>query len=673
MQTEASTTRVEAPDLPRGCLVVGVTGHRSTHPSFPADSGLLDQVLRDIFDRIDGAASGIVTPAGISCGCTTRLVTLLADGTDHHAALLALDRGWDLVTPLPFGRALNAAVNARASTVEEARAMLASRPPADPATADSAARIEALAGRARLFEMADADEEISELLLASLGQAGGPNALERLQLALAERASLAGRVLVEQSDIVIAVWDGQAVESVGGTGHTVAAAVGSGVPVVWIDPAAPQGWRVFATPEALAAGIGNNAETCPAATDALQQAIEATLALPDEQGSGRFGGITAISDECWRAESWWVAHAYRRIETVFGQKGWSGLFVRLRETYESPQQIGTGSGKGLLAALAALPGGDGTLPDKVEREILRRFAWTNGIATHLADRYRSGMVLNFVMGAAAIIVGTLYLPLTDASHKWIFTAIEMALLLAIIWNTARGQKRRLHGRWFETRRAAEYLRHSPFLIALGISRARGRWPEGGNCPWPEWYVRHSLGAIGLPQLRIDKAYLRAVLELLRDHHVVPQRDYHIVKAARLRRVHHRLDGLSERSFGIAVAIVGLYLVLALASATGLLDAAVLAGMAKWFTVAAVALPTIGGAIAAIRYFADFDRFSAISAATAGQLAQVAERIDHLLGAPDRQIDFGRVARLMRDADDIVFGEVQAWQAVFSGKRTTIPA
>ncbi|WP_435418511.1 hypothetical protein WAB17_02740 [Parerythrobacter aurantius] len=652
---------------------MGVTGHRSTHPSFPADTGPLDRVLTDILKRIDEAASGIPTPAGQSCGCTTRLVTLLADGTDHHAAMLALERGWDLVTPLPFGRGLNAAINAPARTIEDARALLAGRRPSDPDTGRRAEAIDALAARARTFEMADRDEEITELLLASFAAPDDRSLLDRLQLVSAQRAALAGKVLVQQSDIVIAVWDGKAVESVGGTGHTVASAVELGVPVVWIDPVHPAQWQVYATPEELAAGIGRAGEGRPCGSEDLSDAVQTVLSLPDWEGRGRHGGIAAIDPECWQDESWWAAHAYRRIEAVFGKPGWAGITQRLRERYERPSEIGAGSGLALLVALEGIPGGDPELPRRVEAEVMRRFAWTNGIATHLADRYRSGMVRNFLMGAAAIIVGTLYLPLTGPEHKWVFAAIELALLVGIIANTSRGQKLRWHGRWFETRRAAEYLRHSPYLLALGTARARGRWPDGGGSPWPEWYVRHALGAIGLPQVRIDKAYLRSALVLLRDHHVVPQRDYHIEKSSRLSRVHHRLDHLSENSFAIAVGVVGVYLLLALVESFGWIAEPALFSVAKWFTVIAVALPTIGGAIAAIRYFGDFDRFSDISAATAGQLARVADRIDHLLSAPDRQLEFARVARIFEDADDIVFHEVQAWQAVFSGKRTTIPA
>lgn len=656
---------VEAPPLPDPCFVVGVTGHRSSHPSYPDEVVGLSSVIEDILARIDSALATV----NDACTCTTTLVTLLADGTDHLAANGALERGWRLMTPLPFGQRLNAAINAHASTLADARAILDGAGVADSATADRVEAIASFAGKARLFEMADEDRAIAQMLLASLDQPDDRAALEKFQLASARRAALAGSILVEQADLVVAVWDGQSVDSVGGTGHTVAAALQAGCPVVWIDPARPEEWRVFRSAEALAASRPDSENAPGVLTECVHQAV----GLEPADAGDRFAGLDTIGPECWRSQSSILSHVYRRIEVLFGHASWRRKLASLRDTYETPDLIGEGSQKRLLNALATLPGADADLPVRIEREVLRRFAWTDAISAHLADRYRSGMVLNFIMGAAAIIIGTLYLPLVDVSQKWIFAALELFLLVAIIANTASGLRHRLHGRWFETRRAAEYLRHSPFLLAIGIARPPGHWPRGVKSWWPEWYVRHSLRAVGLPEVRVDNAYLRGMLEFLRDHHVLPQRGYHQGKSKRLNRVHHKLDKVSEYSFAAAVAVVSLYLILAALAAMGTLDAGWLKKAAKWFTVAAVALPTIGGAIAAIRYFADFERFAEISEITARRLDDVAQRIDALLAAPAERLDFGRVARVVHDTDDIVFAEIQAWQAVFSGKRTTIPA
>lgn len=670
MQANSEASSGIAPPLPQACLVVGVTGHRTTHPSFPESPTSLDAVIDGILDQIDSVVATIETPSGGACSCTTRMITLLADGADHHAAMHALERGWELVTPLPFGRALNSAINSGARTVADAEAILAGEVAPDDETAARVAAIEALAHKARLFELAEQDAAISRLLLAALAT-DDPHSHEheRLRVATSRRASMAGSLLVEQADILIAVWDGESVDSVGGTGHTVAAALSLGVPVVWIHPQRPEQWQVYHTAEEMAAG---SEEARPAA-DQLERQVRNALALDPPPTKGRFAGIDAIGPESWRDHSSAASHVYRRTEAFFGAKRWSDRLASLRQRYERPDEIGAGSGKPLLDAVSALPGQDPELAGKIESEILRRFAWSDGISSSLADRYRSGMVLNFILGAAAIIVGTLYLPLTTPDQKWIFAGIELALLLAIVANTARGQKRRLHGRWFESRRAAEYLRHSPFLVTLGVARAAGRWPLGVSSWWPEWYVRHTLSGIGLPQIRVGTAYLRGVLELLRDHHVDPQRAYHRFKSGRLAHVHHSLDGLSEYSFAAAVFFVGLYLALAAMAALGVIDGYLVEKSSKWFTVIAVALPTIGGAIAAIRYFADFERFAEISEATAGELDHIADRIDALLAAPPERLDFAQVAQIVHDTDDIVFSEIENWQAVFSGKRTTIPA
>jgi hypothetical protein len=84
------------------------------------------------------------------------------------------------------------------------------------------------------------------------------------------------------------------------------------------------------------------------------------------------------------------------------------------------------------------------------------------------------------------------------------------------------------------------------------------------------------------------------------------------------------------------------------------------------------LPTFGGAIAGIRYFGDFERFSAISKVTSDKLDVVHIRIRQLLAIPSATIDYARVSDLAHATDDIVVSEIESWQAVFSGKHVTVP-
>jgi hypothetical protein len=282
------------------------------------------------------------------------------------------------------------------------------------------------------------------------------------------------------------------------------------------------------------------------------------------------------------------------------------------------------------------------------------------------------MTASFLLGALAIVGGITYLPFHADGHKWIFALFEFFVLAAILAFALVGKKRRWHGRWFETRRVAEYLRHAPILLLLGVARAPGRWPVGTQTSWPEWYARHVLRELGLPRLALSPDYLRGALRGLLQHHVVTQRDYHIDKARRLQAVHHNLDRFSNALFTLAIASVSLYLVLWSGGELGLWSHSVGEGTQSWFTYLGVLLPTLGGAIAGIRYFGDFERFSAISSVTAEKLGAIDARIRLLLAAPDAELDYGRVADLAHAMDEVVVSEIESWQAVFGGKNVTVP-
>jgi hypothetical protein len=75
-------------------------------------------VLNDIFNNINAAITANHT------NTTVHLHTLLADGADQMAAEFALQRQWPLVAPLPFGLALDVAINAHAASAEETQALL---------------------------------------------------------------------------------------------------------------------------------------------------------------------------------------------------------------------------------------------------------------------------------------------------------------------------------------------------------------------------------------------------------------------------------------------------------------------------------------------------------------------------------------------------------------------
>ena len=665
---------VIAPQPPRVRLCLGVTGHRADHPSYAPRAQAIESAVCRVLEEITKVVGSVTPPFGEPLA-PIRMQSLMADGTDQMAAHEALRRGWDLVALLPFGEALNCAINAGPRTAGDARALLAGLEPADADVQRRAAALRSITAQAQVFELADADAAIAEHYLAMHDAPGDTGRAEVFRADSSVRVALAGQVMIEHSDLVIAVWDGARTSLVGGTGHTVAAALDLGTPVLWVDPAAPDAWRILGAPESLAL---LHEDSALADRETLLRQIVLSSLLPGGVGvaavpPARDLGVAAIAAGNWRARSNPLWHAYRWVERNFDGQKRPRPRRSLRQTYETPAEIATGSGATVAAALANLPTADRPFADRVVEGVLGRFAWADGIAAHLSDTYRGSMVVNFLLSAMAVISGVAYLPVVDSSWKWPFAAFELMLLGAILAITFVGQGQRWHGRWFETRRVAEYLRHSPLLLSLGAARATGRWPRGSDTAWPEHYARHALREIGLPRVRITPEYLRAVLVELIAPHVSSQCGYHAQKARRLTAVHHNLDHLSERSFQLAVAAAALYLVLAAASWAGLLDEHLFKSLTKVFTFLGVALPTFGGALSGIRFFGDFERFAAISRVTAGKLEAVDARIALILRAPDSALDYGSVAELAHAADDIVVSEIESWQAVFEAKQITVPA
>jgi hypothetical protein len=642
-------------------LTVGITGHRGGNPALLPDGTRIAAALASIFTEIEAglAAERAATPA-LNLQ-PTRLHTLLAHGVDQLAASAASLLGWEIVAPLPFGRVLNVAINAQPKTHADGLALLAGHDASDPTVRARAQGIHHWSDHARLFQVADRDDEITALFEAMLVSPHDAARARHFHAAAAAQAALAGRVMVEQSDLLVGVWDNGNRDAMGGTGHTIVSALEIGTPVLLLDPSRPEHWSILSSTESLAGWQGHTGQD--------RERLRATIGKALHARDG--GRVRTLLDESWHPRGTHASTLYRRIEALFG--GESRRWRSLVQDYEPPEHIARGSAAALVEAATTLPGADQAFVAEVVSDILPAFARADGISTRLSDSYRSGMVANFLLSALAVIVGVAWLPLGIEDSKWIFALVEFGLLATILAITWLGGRRRLHARWFETRRAAEYLRHAPILLLIGVARAPSHWPRATGAGWPEYAARHALRAPGLPEMAVDRPFLRAALQGLLAPHVAAQRVYHNAKARRLETVNQRLDHLAETLFKVAVASVSIWLLMKAGVALHFLPQNWPHATSKFFAFLGVVLPTLGASVAGIRYFGDFERFSAISEVTAGKLAQVEMRIGQLLAGPDTAIDYEGVSRLAHAIDGIVVDEIESWQAVFSGKPIALPA
>lgn len=668
---------VSAPPPPPARLCVGVTGHREDNRAFSDNRDGIVRAIREVVQHIDVAVIACrrtgMQPA------TTRLHSLLADGTDALTADCALSMGWELVAPLPFGLALNVAINAHPETAEDAHALLRGAIGLENVQSEEvrqrAERLFELAARARLFELADRDALVSRLYLEKLAYTEDARSEATFSAESSLRVALAGRVMVEQSDLLVAVWDGTTRSLLGGTGHTIHAALEAGAPVIWIDARDPSQWRILRGPESLVAPGGDalpEQGRDAVVSELVADALGVQPAGKRRRRRVRHTGHEMLAHERWPKRSRWAFHAYRRIEAMFGNRGLPARFRSLVQTYETPDGILEGSAAPLLRNVGALPGQEPGFVERIANSVLRRFAWADGVSAYLSDIYRGGMTSSFLLASLAIIGGIAYLPFSDSHHKWLFASFELMLLVGILAFTLVGQRQHWHARWFETRRVAEYLRHGPILLMLGVSRAPGRWPRATDTSWPERCALNALREVGLPRLEVTQSYLRqATRDLLLDH-VRTQREYHTGKARRLHAVHHNLDHTAQVLFALAIVSVATYLLLKVGGIWGWWTPELAEGSSKLFTFLGVLLPTSGGALAGVRYFGDFERFAAISSVTAEKLQGIENRIGLLLQAPEDCMDYGTVTDLAHATDEVVVTEIESWQAVFAGKHVTVP-
>jgi hypothetical protein len=168
-------------------LAVGVTGHRRLGSVIESN---VEHTVPDILADIEQIADEVSARYPRSKDTSTLQITSsLAEGADRLVARIAVDRGWRLCAPLPFRR--NEYERDFPNSVNEFRSLLA------------------CAKKTGLVIELD----------GTRAQSG--NAY--LQ---------AGRIMLEHSDVLIAVWDGKIANGEGGTGQIVEEARRRGVIVI---------------------------------------------------------------------------------------------------------------------------------------------------------------------------------------------------------------------------------------------------------------------------------------------------------------------------------------------------------------------------------------------------------------------------------------------------------
>jgi len=594
--SEQAVAAARPPRLPF-VLTIAVTGHRSDALGEGGNGALRKRLM---------AALKLITESAIQTHAENgrwfagdqpvlRFVTPLADGADQIAAECALELGYKLDAILPFER-------------EAYRAELGSD-----------------AARARF----DALLTQSECRLELPGD----------RTSAFDAYVMTGRASVAHGDLLIAVWDGLKPRGRGGTGEVVELAVARGTPVVHVptDLARPTRlmWAAF---DPLVATTGDD-PMAERALDAesVKRMLGALLLPPDDPEEYRALGIFEREHN-------------RRIR---GRVEYPLLLAVAGVTRFSPRKF-----RGSAAAAAIEQEWqtyrDGCCcgqPVSAPLDLLERaYSWTDQLATHFAQTYRSGHIFNFVLGSVAVCLG---LSTFMAPHaKLEFATAEFLIALAIILNTLIGKRQEWHRRWLDYRQLAERLRPMRSLKLLAVATPDPPGLSTNPVPhrWFEWYASAMWRAIGCPAGAMTAERAAALARAVGQHEFAPQVDYNTRHAHDIETLDRRLEMIGSLLF-VGTLLTSLALMIGLIVAHDRVM-----GLTSWATLVSAGLPALGTAIFGIRFQADFGGSAQRSLATANALRQIVAELD-------KGVSLTRASDLAEQGARRMLGDLDEWRLV----------
>lgn len=584
-------------------LTVGVTGHRGIGV---AETASLRERFVTLFRQITAAVEAIAAadPSLFAdCPPALALASPLADGADQLAAEVALEAGWALHAMLPFQR-------------------------------DDYARDFDEAGRARL-----------ESLLARAASVWTPPG-GRSVAGGGSGYVVAGEATVAYADLLVAAWDGRAARGPGGTAEVVEHALDRGLPVVHLALGAPIPdallWSGFE--ELRSAALRRSAPRRPLDEAMLGAVLGRLLAPPPPPQADALRLFLAEHERLNRVRPEWPL----LLALTGVQRLRRGAFRARR--YADAVQADWAPYRRAATDIC----GPGAAADALESA----FAWADGLAQHYAHVYRSGMVLNFI-GAAVAVMLSLASWLMPGS-KALLVALELSVIGAVIANTAHGTRRQWHRRWLDYRFLAEQLRPLRSLKLIGAASPPFR-VRAADQLWTDWYALGIWRAMGPPPPVGGRDGMRALAHHIATHELDGQVAYHASVAHRMHVLDHRLHQAGLALLVATIAIGATLLVGLLAHFHAFKPAVpVLAALSA-------ALPTLGGAIFGIRGAGDFAGTSGRSAESARRMAATAA----LLRRDD--LDYPSAVRAVEEASEIMLADLSEWRTSYAYRKLAVPS
>ena len=588
------------PALPLA-LTVGVTGHRlaalepERRPALTAEIGAIIDCIEQSLLSFQARMAG--TGTFLEGSPTITLASPLADGADQIAAQAALERGWRLQAVLPFVRE------------EYARDFLHE---------DPAQTFADLLGRADcVLELpGHRDEEPSAYLLA-------------------------GRAVVAHCDLMIALWDGKPPRGRGGTAEVVESAVVAGVPVIHVPVQLGRPtdilWTAF-DPQVMTRSGHERAIRKPFDRTRMDWVVEGMIGPPADPVERRHFHDFRME----RAHRFSARIEFPLLLSVMGVKR-----IRLRQLREVDCRRAIAEEWSSYREQCAQCHGIDAPLDLLEQA----YGWSDRLAGHYAQTFRSGHVFNFVLAATAALIG-LSAFLIPASQLGLAVA-EFLVASAVIANTLLGSRREWQRRWLDYRQLAERLRPMRSLKLLGVAAPDNPAARTDPLPrrWVDWYAGGIWRAMGCPNGRLDPEQAAGLIAAVRHLEVDSQVAYNESAARQAELLDSRLGKLFNLLF-VATLVAALAIILGMTLAPKWIDS-----HQDWLTLVSAGLPATATAVFGIRSQGDFAGSAQRSQSTAQTLKAIAAHLDEEGG------DLARSADLIEQAARAMLADLDEWRLV----------
>jgi hypothetical protein len=611
---------------------VGVVGHRDI-----ANAEAIAAVVKSTLERIAASVHHVARsePRLFDTQHTVlRLVCSMAKGGDVLAARVAHELGFELCCPLPF---------TRDELEPEDRAAFAT------------------------FIEQNRSARVVEFELDG-STAHRPQA-----------HADAAAIIVWQSELLLALWDGKPAAGDGGTGQTVLRALEHGLPVIWVHTDTHAVLVLTGALEEPATEGGTFTPTSSIPLDQIGRAIHAAVLLPPAEDSK--AGRRDRRRNVWERP---LRHYYEerwknfRISHLWWEMFWAVLDLRpaaLRTLSLRVRPFERLTEKDWSPA-AHEPFGT------VNQALVDHYGWTDTLATLNAEAYRSSFVVLYVLGAMAAMVAFVPRVLIDSpalpDAGGVLHVFEAALLVVIVGVVLYGRKRQWHRRWLDYRICAEMIRLLRIQIPLGgaqrFLRDRER-PELARAArtWMHWHVRALDRLVGLPRVRTPKTHARRCVEEL-GRSLAEQIDFHHQNHERTERRERVVRRIGNALFLISALLVAYDLKQPLLAAFAhfhlLPKAAAHGEESSWSIWIAGILPALGAALAAIKDQAELGRMARRSRDMEQSLRLIRARVDRCLAR--ETVTSGAAAELVERASERFVEEVMAWRFLLLDRPLELP-